>query len=272
MNTPQTSSIYNVQETGRRDEIQRGFIIRVYGWMTIGLLITAGAALFTISTPGLLAAIVSSPFVFLGLLAGEIVLVLALSFAANRVSPLAAGLLFTGYAILNGTSDNFEVEEAAKAAHLGANGIVGADLADKKELYRLEELFRRYRPVEDKRTVTRVVPSAEEALVFAFTHPVRRSLVAGKIREISIQGASFKPAPGSVVSDLEAGCRVPVCSLKLADGIVDLSARVTRNRAEMGFQFLDFETDGRSRLLAWIEARSQRALKNAVVPPATQPS
>ena len=158
---------------------------------------------------------------------------------------------------------DFEIEEAAKAAHLGANGIVGADLTDKKELYRLEELFRRYRPVDDKRTVTRVVPGEEEALAFAFTHPARRSLVAGKIREISIQGASFKPGPGSVVSDLEPGCRVPVCSLKLADGIVDLSARVTRNRAEMGFQFLDFEADGRSRLLAWIEARGSRALKNA---------
>jgi DNA-binding response OmpR family regulator len=171
------------------------------------------------------------------------------------------------------TPADFEMEEAAKAAHLGANGIVGADLTDKKELYRLEELFRRYRPVDDKRTVTRVVPGAEEALVFAFTHPARRSLVAGKIREISIQGASFKPAPGSVVSDLEAGCRVPVCSLKLSDGIVDLSARVTRNRAEMGFQFLDFETNGRSRLLAWIEARSERALKSATaVPPAAQPS
>ncbi len=171
------------------------------------------------------------------------------------------------------TPADFEIEEAAKAAHLGANGIVGSDLTDKKELYRLEELFRRYRPMDDKRTVTRVVPGEEEALVLAFTHPARRSLVAGKIREISIQGASFKPAPGSVVSDLEAGCRVPVCSLKLADeSIVDLSARVTRNRAEMGFQFLDFETDGRSRLLAWIEARSERALKNAVVPPAAQPS
>jgi len=168
---------------------------------------------------------------------------------------------------------DFEIEEAAKAAHLGVNGIVGADLTDKQQLYRLEELFRRYRPVDDKRTVTRVVPGDEEALAFAFTHPARRSLVAGKIREISIQGASFRPGPGSVVNDLEPGCRVPVCSLKLADGIVDLSARVTRNRAEMGFQFLDFETDGRSRLLAWIEARSERALKSATATqPAAQPS
>jgi len=168
---------------------------------------------------------------------------------------------------------DFAIEEAAKATHLGANGIVGADLTDKNELYRLEGLFRRYRPVDDKRTVTRVVTGEEEALVFAFTHPGRRSLVAGKIREISIQGASFKPGPGSMVSDLEAGTRVSVCSLKLAEkSIVDLSARVTRNRAEMGFQFLDFEANGRSQLLAWIEARAARALKSAAAQTPAQTS
>lgn len=160
----------------------------------------------------------------------------------------------------------FEVEEAAKAAFLGANGIVGEDLAEKTQLYRLEELIRRYRPVEDKRAVTRVVPAADEAPLFAFTHPGRRSLVAGRIREISIDGASFKPGPASVVADLEAGRRLPSCSLKLADGIVGMSARVTRNRSEMGFQFLEFEADGRAKLLAWIEARGERALKNAVGP------
>jgi len=74
------------------------------------------------------------------------------------------------------------------------------------------------------------------------------------------------------VNDLEPGCRVPVCSLKLADGIVDLSARVTRNRAEMGFQFLSFEANGRSRLLAWIEARGGRALKNATAAQPAAPS
>lgn len=164
---------------------------------------------------------------------------------------------------------DFEVEEAAKAAHLGANGIIGADLADKKELYRLEELFRRYRPVDDKRAVHRVVPGEDEAPTFAFTHPGRRSLVAGKICEISIQGASFRPGSGSMVSDLEPGSRIPSCSLKLADRVlVDLSAKVTRNRAEMGLQFLDFEADGRATLLAWIEARGARALKSAAAAPA----
>ncbi len=102
MNTFENPPFYDTQESERREEIQRGFITRVYGWMTVGLLITAAAALFTISTPGLLAAIVSSSFVFFGLLLGELAVVFALSLTADRVSPLVAGLLFTGYAVLNG--------------------------------------------------------------------------------------------------------------------------------------------------------------------------
>ena len=123
------------------------------------------------------------------------------------------------------TPPDFEMEDAAKAAHLGVNGLVGEDLADKKELYRLEEIIRRYRPVQDKRNFTRVVPAEQDELVFAFTHPRRLALVTGTVREISIQGASFAPWTGSVVEDLAAGTEIPRCSLKLADRIIDLDCR-----------------------------------------------
>ena len=42
---------------------------------------------------------------------------------------------------------DFEMEDAAKAAHLGVNGILKENLTDKRELYRLEEIVRRYRSV-----------------------------------------------------------------------------------------------------------------------------
>lgn len=76
------SSVFNIQEAQVRDEIQRGFTTLVYGWMTIGLLITAAVALFTISTPGLLASVATNPFVFFGPLLGEIAVVFALSLVA----------------------------------------------------------------------------------------------------------------------------------------------------------------------------------------------
>jgi FtsH-binding integral membrane protein len=87
-----------------QEETQRGFIMRVYAWMAFGLLMTAGAALFTISTPGLLMAIVTNRILFLGLLGGELLLVVVLSAAVNKVSAVMAGLLFFGYAVLNGVT------------------------------------------------------------------------------------------------------------------------------------------------------------------------
>jgi len=87
-----------------QDEIQRGFISRVYGWMAVGLFVTAAAALMTLMTPGLLRAIATNNLLFFGLLIGELVLVIALSGAINRLNPAVAGLAFIAYATLNGVT------------------------------------------------------------------------------------------------------------------------------------------------------------------------
>jgi FtsH-binding integral membrane protein len=87
-----------------QEDIQRGFIARVYAWMAIGLFVTATAALVTLVIPGLQIAIVTTPGLFVGLLIGELVLVMVLSAAVNRLSPAVAGLAFIFYAALNGVT------------------------------------------------------------------------------------------------------------------------------------------------------------------------
>jgi uncharacterized protein len=104
MNNSPYQSIYNTQASEIQADIQRGFITRVYAWMTFGLLLTAGAALVTISIPSLLAAIVTNRILFLALLGGELLLVVVLSAAVRKLSAVTAGLLFFGYAILNGVT------------------------------------------------------------------------------------------------------------------------------------------------------------------------
>ena len=160
--------------------------------------------------------------------------------------------------------EDFAVEEAAKAAHLGVNGILGPNLSDKEELYRLEEIIRRYRAVQDKRNFSRLVPRDPDELGFAFTHPRRLAFVSGRVREISIQGSSFLPAIPSAVQDLDAGTELKDCSLKVGDRLIAVNCKVTRNREEMGFQFLSFEEGGHHALLGYIQSRAQRALKGAV--------
>ena len=161
------------------------------------------------------------------------------------------------------TPPDFEMEDAAKAAHLCVNGLVGGDLSDKRQLHHIEQIIRRYKPVQDKRNFTRVVPESEEELGFAFTHPRRLTLVAGKVREISIQGASFLPWRAAVVEDLEVGAEIPRCSLKVGEAVVGMNCRLTRNREDLGLQFLSFAEGGHHALLSWIQSRPERALKAA---------
>jgi len=158
---------------------------------------------------------------------------------------------------------DFPLEDAEKAAYLGVNGILGADLADKGEMYRLQEIVRRHQTVGDKRNFLRMVPQATDDLGFAFTHPMRLAYITGRVREISIQGSNFQPSRPSAVIDLSVGSVIKNCSLQVEDKILAVDCKITRNREELGFQFLSFEEGGRQTLLQYIEARSARALKNA---------
>jgi uncharacterized protein len=85
-------------------EMQRRFITKVYTWMTLGLLATAAASLFTLTNQPLLIAVTTNRILFFGLLMAELLLVMGLSAAINRISPAAAGLAFFGYAALNGVT------------------------------------------------------------------------------------------------------------------------------------------------------------------------
>ena len=94
-------------------------------------------------------------------------------------------------------------EEVAKAAHLGINGIINADIGDKQQIHKLEELFRRYRPVKDKLRFHRLIPNPTDRLQLIFTHPNTMAIVTGSLLELSIQGVSFKPSDPSITSDLQ---------------------------------------------------------------------
>ncbi len=107
MNYTQIPSTFNTQLTAQQEEIQRSFILRVYAWMVIGLAITAAAAFFTLTVPALLEAVFTNPYIFFGLLIGELVLVVVLSAAINRIPAAVATLLFAGYAALNGVTLSF---------------------------------------------------------------------------------------------------------------------------------------------------------------------
>lgn len=85
-----------------RETAQATFMTKVYGWMTIALLITAFSAMFTLSSPALLELIFGNKLVFYGLIIGELLLVGSLVLAVQKMSPTMAAIVFIGYSALNG--------------------------------------------------------------------------------------------------------------------------------------------------------------------------
>ena len=80
------------------------FLRKVYGWMFVGLGITASVAYFVASTPRLVQAIYSNPILFFGLIIAEFGLVIVLSARVAKLSPTTAAALFVGYSALNGAT------------------------------------------------------------------------------------------------------------------------------------------------------------------------
>jgi FtsH-binding integral membrane protein len=84
------------------DERVTAFLRRVYGWMFVGLSVTAAVAMFVASRPGIVQAIAQNGFVFLGLIVAQLALVWVVSARAATLAPSTAGGLFLLYAGLNG--------------------------------------------------------------------------------------------------------------------------------------------------------------------------
>jgi FtsH-binding integral membrane protein len=82
----------------------RGFVTRVYAWMFIALAVTGLTALLTVSTPAIRVALLNSEALYIGLLLAEIVLVIALTAAVNRMAPTVATGVFLFYSVLNGVT------------------------------------------------------------------------------------------------------------------------------------------------------------------------
>lgn len=83
-------------------EIERAFILKVFGWMTTGLFLTGIAALLTLNSPGLLGLIFSSNIVYIGLILAQLGLVIWLSARIEKMTASTATLVFLGYSALTG--------------------------------------------------------------------------------------------------------------------------------------------------------------------------
>jgi uncharacterized protein len=84
------------------DERVASFLRSVYAWMFVGLLVTAGVAVFIASQEQIVRAIVATRFLFLVLVLGQLGLVYWISARVATLRPSTAATLFLVYAATNG--------------------------------------------------------------------------------------------------------------------------------------------------------------------------
>jgi FtsH-binding integral membrane protein len=83
------------------------FLRAVYGWMCVGLAITAVTAWFIAGSPAIVMAIASNRLLFWALMIAQLGLVFTLSARVDRMASSTAALLFTGYSALTGVTMAF---------------------------------------------------------------------------------------------------------------------------------------------------------------------
>ena len=119
----------------QQEQALKSFMPRVYLWMVAALLVTAAVAWTVYSSENLSTFFFSNPWITIGLFVGQIVLVVSLSAAISKLSPVVATLLFFGYAALNGivfssiflayTNTSIASTFVATAGMFGIMSIVG---------------------------------------------------------------------------------------------------------------------------------------------------
>lgn len=89
-----------------RDVRVTAFLGKVYLWMFLGLLITAGTAFVVASSPLLIEALILNRILFWILLFGQLGLVFYLSARVDKVSPTTAAALFAAYSVSVGITSS----------------------------------------------------------------------------------------------------------------------------------------------------------------------
>ena len=94
-----SSQNYTVQQL---EAEQASFITKVYGWMTLALVITGGIAVLVAGSEDIMELLFSSRFTFIGLILLEFACVAYLSSVIQNISGQMAKMIFILYAALNG--------------------------------------------------------------------------------------------------------------------------------------------------------------------------
>ena len=113
-----------------RDARVTAFLSKVYGWMFLGLLITAGVAFGVASSPALIETLILNRLLFLILLFAPIGFVWYLAARVDKIAPTTAAILFLVYAAMVGITSSVVLLRYTGASVVSAfvitSGMFGA--------------------------------------------------------------------------------------------------------------------------------------------------
>lgn len=162
--------------------------------------------------------------------------------------------------LLKGAS--FDFDEAAKAMHIGVNGVVEEGLATEEAVYRFQDLLRRYKPVDDARRHRRYAPRPDsDRFDFMFNHPASLALVTGLVTSVSEGGISFVPDDARITADLAEGTVVRGCSFRAGSAIIAVDCELTQNARALRLAFRGLPERDAAAIAAYIGKSSERALE-----------
>lgn len=133
---------YNSLDVGSRSEVQAGFMTRVYQWMAIGVLLTAGISTYIGTNPELAMTVARNQILFWVLIIAQFGLVLGISAAINKISAATALGLFVLYSALTGVTlstifllyTQASIQSAFFTTACGFAGLSAFGLITKKDL------------------------------------------------------------------------------------------------------------------------------------------
>jgi hypothetical protein len=157
--------------------------------------------------------------------------------------------------------EHFPFEEAAKASHLGINGVVRDDLEDRHEQAQFQRLLKRYVAVEDARSSERIAPSPWDRLEFMFSHPRNYAPVVGIIETISQGGLSFMPESTTLASDLVTGDILEDCSLRAGNRILSMTCELVRAGRSLGLSINRMDEEERAYFEDYLKAYPEREMR-----------
>jgi hypothetical protein len=151
--------------------------------------------------------------------------------------------------VILAVDDDFDTEEANKAAFLGVNLLYPQRLETVDDFRGLDERIRRYKTPPGRSRLYSWVPGESEPVSFIFNHPLDFRMISGRFSELSPAGGIFRPDETGAADDLEPGMIIEGGSIKAGESILSLTARIISNKGALSVAFVEFAEDGFQSLL-----------------------